>query len=99
MLHGLDAAPVRVDQLPDHLVAAMHVARYTQSGLRATTEARIAGTLTSQENRRDGNREEASILFGHELGGHGTVKATWSATYHRRNLEGRKATEALLRRT
>lgn len=83
-----------------YLVVAMHVARYTQSGLGATTEARIAEALTSKDARR-GNANvdgEASILFGHERGGAGTVKATWSATYHRRNLEGAEAMKELLRR-
>lgn len=81
-----------------YLMGAMHVARYTQSGLGSTTEARIAEALAAQEAQGKGPREEASILFGHEKYGEGTVKATWSATYHTRNLEGKKAMQALLRR-
>ncbi|KAJ4414710.1 hypothetical protein N0V82_007762 [Gnomoniopsis sp. IMI 355080] len=81
-----------------YLIAAMHVARYTWSGLGSTTEARIAQALMSPEAREAGGKEGASILFGHEVYGEGTVKAMWSATYHTRNAEGKKAMQGLLRR-
>lgn len=84
-----------------YLVVAMHVARYTQSGLGSTTESRIAKTLAFEAAKLDDNgerREEVSILFGHERKGEGTVKATWKVSHCSRNLEGKKEMEKLLRR-
>lgn len=81
-----------------YLVGAMHIARYTQSGLGSTTEAHIAAALVAQDAKAKEPEKETSILFGHERHGEGTVKATWSATYHSRNAEGKIAMKALLRR-
>lgn len=64
----------------------------------ATTESRIAKTLALQAAKLTSNGDGVSILFGHELGGEGTVKATWKVSYHSRNLEGKNEMAALLRR-
>lgn len=75
------------------LVAGLHFARYSRYTRRFSTNAAV-----SQAFERQDPVAGASVLFGHERRGAGTLRVDLAVTSHSKHAEGKKAVQALLQR-
>jgi len=80
-----------------YVVLALHVSRYSNVGVLASTESGAAEAFSRQLARQTGARRNASILLGHAASGRDVLRVDLTVSYHRRNQEGRDIVKDMLR--